>query len=170
MFRWIGPGKEDWVTEAEGTALFGYGSEGCRLLQRLIFPRAVALEWQGSTAILNLTVVTHASQHGQMIPVALCSLGIPPHSTPGPARTPACRHGERDRSPEERHSRRFNSAGDEASLSSGVSHHTAPVLVVTMPPSLSPTLVGNLAKASDLREGVVLIIRWRHFFPLIFLE
>ncbi|KAL0159591.1 hypothetical protein M9458_043316, partial [Cirrhinus mrigala] len=39
----------------------------------------------------------------------------------------------RDRSPEERRARHFNSGGDEASFTSGVPHHTPPDLDVSAP-------------------------------------
>ncbi|KAL0195274.1 hypothetical protein M9458_008846, partial [Cirrhinus mrigala] len=65
-----------------------------------------------------------------------------------PSRTPACMHGE-----EERHTRHFNSGGDEASFMSGVPHHTPPDLAVWSLLSHTPTPVGSLVKSGDYRTG-----------------
>ncbi|KAL0152371.1 hypothetical protein M9458_052094, partial [Cirrhinus mrigala] len=60
----------------------------------------------------------------------------------------------RDRSPEERRARHFNSGGDEALFTSGVPHHTPLDLAVSAPLlSRTPTPVGSLAKGGDYRTG-----------------
>ncbi|KAL0150872.1 hypothetical protein M9458_053791, partial [Cirrhinus mrigala] len=61
---------------------------------------------------------------------------------------------KRDRPPEERCPRRFNSGCDEASFASGAPHHTAPDLAVSAPLlSRTPTPVGSLVKDGDYRRG-----------------
>ncbi|KAL0166218.1 hypothetical protein M9458_038062, partial [Cirrhinus mrigala] len=60
----------------------------------------------------------------------------------------------RDRSPEERRARHFNSGGDEASFTSGVPHHMPPDLAVSVPLlSRTPTPVGSLVKGGRYGRG-----------------
>lgn len=158
MFRWVGPGKEGGVPTAAHAPLFSPGREGWQLLQWLIFPRA--LEGQGGRAILSLTAVMHASLQWQTGPAALWhhGAGIPPRSPPGPARTPARMHRERERFIE-KHTRLLTTAVMRL--------HSIQVCLNTFHQSWmfqhpsSPTPVGNLVKGGDLGDRVALIISGR---------
>ncbi len=85
---------------------------------------------------------------------------LPQRTLPGPTRTPACMHGEGDRSPEERRTRHINSGGDEAPFTSGVwPHHTPPDLAVTAPLLSHTPTPREPGEGRRLRDGGVLIIR-----------